>query len=300
MPAIDPTPAVAGPFHRAPMDPDILIVHGPPTAVCPVVLDSPHSGRRFPADFGASLDHHALRDGEDCFVDALYLPAAERGVPLLAAQFPRTYLDLNRHAGDIDLDLLEGGQWPDAYQPSGKAAFGKSLIWRTLDDGRPIYQRRLPVEEVRARVQRFHRPYHQRLQRLIDAAHAAFGVSVHLNCHSMNAVGGALGEGGAGRPRADVVLGDRDGSTCESALTAFVQSHMAARGYAVALNDPFKGVELVRAYSDPPAGRHSLQIEVNKRLYMDEATREPHAGFARVQRDLLDLVCALCARYARA
>ena len=263
----------------------------------PLVLDSPHSGLRFPSNFDAIVSEFDLRDGEDCFIDELYRPATECGIPLLAAQFPRTYLDPNRHAADIDLDLMEGGHWPHEYVPSGKARIGKALIWRTLDDGRPIYGRRLSVGEVLQRIARYHRPYHDALRSLLDAAHAAFGVVVHLNCHSMNAVSGAMGEGGAGQPRADIVLGDRDGTSCEPALTAFVRDSLAAKGYDVKVNDPFKGVELVRAYANPAAGRHSLQVEVNKRLYMDQATRTRHAGFARVQADLMEMLDALGARY---
>lgn len=279
------------------MDPDILIVHGPRSPLTPMVLDSPHSGHLFPTDFGAVAHIDALRDGEDCFIDTLYMPATERGVPLLAAQFPRTYLDPNRHAADIDLDLLPDGAWPDEYVPSGKARIGKALIWRLVGDGEPIYDRQLSVDEVRARVRRYHAPYHKALRELIDAAHAAFGVSVHLNCHSMPAVSGAIGVAGPGVTHADIVLGDRDGTTCEPALTEFVRDSLSARGYEVKINDPYKGVELVRAYSSPAQGRHSLQIEVNKRLYMDEATRQPHAGFDRLQTDLMDLVDALCQRY---
>jgi N-formylglutamate amidohydrolase len=278
---------------------DILIIHGPALPRTPVVLDSPHSGSRFPAHFDAIVSEFELRDGEDCFIDELYRPAVDRGIPLLAAQFPRTWLDPNRHAGDIDLELMEGGHWPHNHVPSGKADIGKALIWRTLDDGRPIYGRRLSVDEVLHRIERYHRPYHEALRALLDAAHAAFGVVVHLNCHSMNAVGGAMGEGGAGNARADIVLGDRDASTCAPELTAFVRDTLAAWGYDVKVNDPYKGVELVRAYADPAAGRHSLQIEVNKRLYMDEATRTRHAGFERVQADLMRLIDALCDRYAR-
>lgn len=279
-------------------DDDVLIVRGPALPRKPVVLDSPHSGFRFPDNFETIVSEFDLRDGEDCFIDELYRPAVDRGMPLLAAQFPRTFLDPNRHAGDIDLELVEGGLWPHVHVPSGKAGIGKALLWRTLDDGRPIYGRRLSVDEVLDRIERYHRPYHQALRVLLDATHAAFGVVVHLNCHSMNAVSGAMGEGGAGFARADIVLGDRDGSTCAPELTAFVRDMLEARGYDVKVNDPFKGVELVRAYADPAAGRHSLQIEVNKRLYMDEATRTRHAGFERVQADLMQLLDALCERYA--
>ncbi len=279
-------------------DPPLMSRHGPARPAHPVVLDSPHSGRHFPADFGAAIDEQALRDGEDCFIDDLWRPAAKRGIPLLAAEFARTYIDPNRHAGDIDLDLMEAGQWPDDYQPSGKAALGKALVWRLLDDGRPIYDRRLGVAELRGRIARCHAPYHAALRGLLDAAHAEFGVVYHLNCHSMNAVGGSMGEGGAGQPRADMVLGDRDGTTCAPAFTTFVRDALTAMGYNVAVNDPFKGVELVRAHADPAAGRHSLQLEVNKRLYMDSATLQRHAGFDALQADLMALLDALCARFA--
>lgn len=280
-----------------PMPEATYLVHGPTPAQRPVVLDSPHSGFRFPADFGAAVSEFDLRDGEDSFIDALWHPATERGIPLLAAQWPRTYLDVNRHAGDIDLALLDA-PWPHAHQPSGKARIGKALLWRTLDDGRAIYDRQLSVAEVQSRIERCHQPYHQALRGLMDAAHGRFGVVYHLNCHSMNAVSGVMGEGGAGVPRADMVLGDRDGTSCAPAFTAFVREVLSAQGYDVRVNDPFKGVELVRAHSDPAAGRHSLQLEVNKRLYMDEATRQRHGGYAQLQADLMALLDALCDRFA--
>jgi N-formylglutamate deformylase len=267
--------------------------YGPAEPAQPLLLDSPHSGRAFPADFGAAVSEHALRDGEDCFVDELWRPATGLGVWLLAANFPRTYIDVNRHADDIDLDLLDGGQWPGEHRPSGKAAIGKALVWRSLADGTPIYARQLGVEEVRSRIVRCHLPYHRALAERIDATHARFGVSVHLNCHSMNAAGDVASVGVPGQQRPDFVLGDRDGTTCDPALTALVRDRLAGLGYEVRINDPYKGVELVRAYADPSAGRHSLQIEINKRLYMDEAARTPHAGFEPLQRNLLALAEAL-------
>lgn len=268
-------------------------IDGPSEPRVPLLLDSPHSGHEFPTDFGAVVSEFALRDGEDCFIDELYRPATERGVTLLAALVPRTYIDLNRHAGDIDLALVEGGQWPDAFVPSGKARLGKALVWRTLDGGEPIYDRLLSVDEVRRRIERVHRPYHAALQEQIAATHARFGASWHIDCHSMNAVGGAQGEGGAGVRRADFVLGDRDGTTCDTAFTEFVRGVLAGMGYEVKVNDPYKGVELVRAYSNPAGRRMSLQVEVNKRLYMDETTREKSAGFAPLQQDLAALIDAV-------
>lgn len=276
------------------MDHDALLtLDGPTAPEVPLLLDSPHSGHEFPVDMRAAVSEFELRDGEDCFVDELYRPATERGVFLLAARWPRTYLDPNRHAGDIDLDLIEGGRWPGELVPSGKAAIGKSLIWRTLDDGRPIYDRRLGVAEVQSRIDRCHTPYHRALRERIDATHARFGASYHINCHSMNAVAGVQGEDGDGSSRADFVLGDRDGTTCAPEFTAFVRSFLTDLGYQVKVNDPYKGVELVRAYSNPLLRRHSLQLEINKRVYMDEATRQRHAGFDRLQDHLAELIDAL-------
>jgi N-formylglutamate deformylase len=257
--------------------------------MAPLVLDSPHSGHDFPADFDAVVSEAELRESEDCHVDELYAAARELGVPLLAASFPRTYIDPNRHAGDVDLELIEG-HWPWEYRPSGKARIGKSLIWRTLDDGRPIYARKLKPEAVRARIERFHVPYHRELRSHLDAAYGRHGKVYHINCHSMRSVAGKQSEDGAGNVRPDFVLGDRDGTTCERAFTELVRRTLAGMGYRVALNDPYKGVELVRAYSDPKAGRHSLQIEINKGLYMDEKTLARSAGFARLQAHLGELL----------
>ncbi len=282
---------------KTPNAEEVLLVHRPTVPVSTWVLDSPHSGFIMPPDFGSDRSDAELRDGEDCFIDELYRPAAASGVPLLAAQFPRTYLDPNRHVGDIDLDMLNE-PWPDAHVPSGKAQIGKALLWRTLDDGRPLYTRKLSVAEVQHRIDHYHRPYHQALQQLLDAAHRRFGVVHHINCHSMNAVSGAMGEGGAGVPRADFCLGDRDGTTCAPEITAFVRSHLVGLGYEVKVNDPFKGVELVRAYANPAAGRHSLQVEINKRLYMDAENLQKHEGFAPLQAQLMQLLQALQQRFS--
>lgn len=267
----------------------VLKVYRPDSAHLPIVLDSPHSGGVRPADFECNLSEDDLRDAQDTHIDTLYLPATALGIPLLAAQYPRTYIDANRHEGDIDLDLLDG-PWPDVYQPSGKASLGKALAWRTLDDGRPLYSGPLSVHAMQWRIAHYHRPYHAALRRLLDDAYNAFGCVYHINCHSMNPVSGVMGEGGSGTARADFVLGDRDGTTCSGEFTAFIQQSLAAHGYDVAINHPFKGVELVRAYADPQRGRHSLQLEINKRLYMDMATGQPTAHFDVLQKRLMQLL----------
>jgi N-formylglutamate amidohydrolase len=266
-----------------------LRIDGPKKAAIALVLDSPHSGRDFPDDFGAAVSETELREGEDCFVDELYAGAAELGAPLLAALWPRTYLDPNRNAGDVDLDLVEG-KWPGDYRPSGKAKIGKALVWRTLEDGRPIYSKKLSPEVIQKRIRQFHSPYHDAIQKLLDETHGRFGKVYHINCHSMRSVPGKQSSDGEGNARADFVLGDRDGTSCDPAFTERVRCTLAGMGYDVKVNDPYKGVELVRAYSDPRRGRHSLQIEINKRLYMDESTLTKTRGFAPLQKNLSSLL----------
>jgi N-formylglutamate amidohydrolase len=284
------------------MDPNVLVIHGPrpPQAPAfPIVLDSPHSGFRMPPDFGAVATVQELRDGEDAFIDELYLPAAKMGIPLLTAQFPRTYIDPNRHTADIDPALM-AEPWPHKTFDSGKAAIGKALIWRTLDKQKPIYNRKLGVAEVMARIERYHQPYQDALWELMANAHTRFGVVYHINCHSMGPLSTVEMEGVEGQPRPDFVLGDRDGTTCEPAFVNYIAKFLQGLGYEVAINKPFKGVELVRAFSDPSAGRHSLQIEINKRLYMHTDRIEKHEGFNKLQGQLMQLMHVLGERFGYA
>lgn len=271
---------------------NIFKIHRPTSLPAPLVLDSPHSGNEFPDDFGAALSVERLRSAEDVLVNQLYAGAPAHGAHLLEALFPRSYIDPNRSAGDIDLELLDG-PWPHLYEPSGKARLGKALVWRTLDNGEAIYASRLSVATVAHRITHYLQPYQAALKSLLDQAHAAHGVVYHINCHSMDPVGGAMAEGVTGRARADVVIGDRDGTTCEPGFTRCAADFFRNRGYSVAINDPYKGVELVRMYSAPLSGRHSLQIELNKRLYLRDASLEPSAGFPKLASDLNQLVVEL-------
>ena len=273
-------------------------VISPLGASVPLVLDSPHSGTDYPEDFRAAVSLEQLRQAEDSYVDELYASGPSVGATLITARFPRSYIDANRSLLDIDATLLEA-PWPGPAIPSAKTQKGIGLIWRMLDSGDSIYARKLSIEEVKARIVRYHQPYQRAVKDALDHAHDHFGGVWHLNLHSMPAVSGRISEEGPGKHRADFVLGDRDGSTCEAEFTAQVAQALRAMGYEVRVNDPYKGVELVRAFSDPKAGRHSLQIEVNRRLYMDERTREKTAGFATLKRNLDTLLEAVAAYAAQ-
>ena len=263
----------------------------------PVVFDSPHSGTQYPADFDTIVPRLTLRRAEDTHVEELYGAAPDHGAVLIAAEFPRSYIDANRSLLDIDAALLDGA-WPGPINVTKKTEKGIGLVWRLLDTGEPIYTRKLTVAEVQARISNCYAPYHKAVRDAINTAHKHYGAVWHINCHSMPATSSVISEEGPGVPRADFVLGDRDGTTCDSEFTVFVASTLRAMGYEARINDPYKGVELVRAYSDPAESKHSLQIEVNRKLYMDENSREPNANFTKLQGDITSLIAAI-SDYAR-
>ncbi len=260
------------------MTSDAVIVHAPAGAAIALVLDSPHSGESYPADFDHAPPRADVRQAEDTHVATLWRGALAHGATLVEATFPRAYIDPNRSLADIDTALFAAGDaWPHPLAPSRKTEQGIGLVWRLARHGVPMYARALRVDEVARRIEHYWRPYQQALATAIDARHREFGTVWHVNCHSMPAVGDALADD-PGRARADFVLGDRDGTTCGAEFTTFVRDFFVARGYSVAVNDPYKGVEIVRTHGRPAEGRHSLQIEINRKLYMDEASLAMHAG----------------------
>ncbi len=257
----------------------------------PVVLASPHSGRDYTSDFLALVEvpEGELRRAEDAFVDRLLSAAPGLGVPLLAAEFPRSMVDVNREALELDPGMFEGALPAEANTRSPRVAAGLGSIPRLSAGGRPLYRRPLPVADALAAIERFWRPYHRELARLVASAQASFGVALLLDCHSMPSAGG-LGDTAGGETLADIVLGDVFGQSCDPLLVERAEAFLAGRGYAVVRNTPYAGGYTTRHYGRPGDGVHALQIEINRALYLDEARIEPTAAFVEVSRDLLGLV----------
>ena len=264
-----------------------VTVSCPRAAVVPVplVCDSPHSGTDYPADFRYAVDLQALRKSEDTHVDELWSGVPEVGGSLVCATFPRSYIDPNRLESDVDVSMLDGA-WPHPVSPSPRCVEqGNGLVWRLTPEYRPIYSRLLAPYELEGRIKRYWRPYRQAVEAQLHQAAADFGAWWHLNLHSMpsNAYE-RLGR--PAQPLADVVLGDLDGSTCAPELMDEVTRAFKARGYSVSVNDPYKGQDLIRRSGNPAKNQHSLQIEINRALYMDEQTRQPNAHFAVLKEDI--------------
>ncbi len=258
----------------------------------PLVLDSPHSGTVYPLDFDYAVDHKIIKRLEDSWVDELFDSAPDHGAYFLRALFPRVYVDPNRHEEDIDDEMLQE-PWPGKINPTDKVRWGKGLFFRQVAE-LPVYDRRLGVDEIQRRLDEYYWPYHQHLSSVLDALWDARGQVYHLNCHSMPGVSPSNSPEGAGVARADFVLGDRDGSTCDEEYTEFVHEYLRESGFTVKVNDPYKGVELVQRYSDPGNGRHSLQIEINRGLYMSRGAVKKSADFRALKNTLDGLLAALC------
>lgn len=273
---------------------DAFFTKAPRSVVAPVVFDSPHSGFTFPADFQPVASRAQIQTSWDAYVDELCGGVTEAGASLLGATFPRAYIDTNRAANDIDPELLASA-WPQPVEVSEHGSRGMGLIRRLALPGVPMYDRRLTVAEVRRRIDTYYTPYRRALQEQIDTAWTQHGVVWHLNCHSMKSRGNAMNRD-RGTPRPDIVLGDRHGTTVPPPVTAWVQEFFTRRGYKVQLNDPYRGADIVRTHGAPERRRYSLQIEINRSLYMDEPTCERSAGFARVRDDLTEFAAAIARR----
>lgn len=259
-------------------------VRSPAQQRVPFVFNSPHSGRFYPPRFLAMsrLDPLSIRCSEDCYVDELFAGAVTLGAPLLAANFPRAYLDANREPWELDPRMFAEPLPPYANTRSARVAGGLGTVPRLVGEGQEIYAGRLPLAEACARVETVYKPYHEQLRQLMARTHAAFGFAVLVDCHSMPA-GIRLGDSSV---RPDFIVGDRFGVASAPALSEAAIAILRAMGYAVAHNKPYAGGFITEHYGRPVRGLHALQIEVNRGLYMNEKTLEKSAGFAALANDL--------------
>lgn len=281
--------------------PEILSISKPEKMGLPLVFDSPHSGNHYPDNFGYACETAYLEASEDKYVDELFSGVTESGITFLQAHFPRSYIDVNRAGDDIDLELLEH-DWTGPFEifPTSRSHAGIGLIRRVVKPGIPVYDRHLTAEEIVTRIEKYYRPYHTTLENLLKEAHYNFGQAWHINCHSMPNSSAypkrGLGLIGNRAKPVDFVLGDRDGTSCAFDFTRALRDFIKDLGYTVSVNDPFKGVELVDKYSNPSIGYHSLQLEINKALYMYEETNEKNNNFKSLKVDI-EKISQFCADF---
>jgi len=271
-----------------------LEIVAPARQTLPLVLASPHSGSFYPAEFVASsrLDAHTLRRSEDAFVHELCAGGPALGAPLLHALFPRAYLDPNREAYELDPMMFDGPLPRHANIRSPRVIAGLGTIARMVASGADIYRGKLTVAEAEHRIDTCYRPYHQALRGLIDATRNRFGFCILLDCHSMPS--GSSGQG-VSEPSggSDFVLGDCHGVSCAPVVVHTARRILTDQGYRVARNTPYAGGFTTRHYGRPAEQVHTLQIEINRRLYMDEATFDRLPAFTNVASALSAVAAAL-------
>ena len=259
-------------------------VHEPAEWRGPVVFNSPHSGRVYPRAFlsESRLDLATLRRSEDSFVDELVLGVVKRGYPMMRAHFPRCYIDVNREPYELDPRMFDGRLPSFANTRSMRVAGGLGTVARVVGDAQEIYDQRLSVDDALRRIENLYKPYHRALRKLFTRVHREFGAAVLIDCHSMPSATGGKDE----RPRSDVVLGDRYGTSCVAAVSETIETTLRSLGYAVSRNKPYAGGFITEHYGNPAAGLHALQLELNRGLYMDERRFERSEDFDRLALDL--------------
>jgi N-formylglutamate deformylase len=246
----------------------------PPLQLHPFVLASPHSGRLYPSTFLAQsrLAGISLRRSEDAYVDELFGGMVDRGVPLLAARFPRAYVDANRSSDELDPDMFDSPLGLPVNAASPRVSAGLGAVPRLIRDGAEIYQTRLSANDAVQRLSRLHSPYHAALAKLVQETFDRFGTAVVIDCHSMPSVNAAP----------DIVLGDRYGTAAAHPLLRCAEQALLAAGFKVARNVPYAGGYTTSIYGRPAKAIHALQIEVNRALYLDEERITPNPRFDRV------------------
>ncbi|MEM9579371.1 MAG: N-formylglutamate amidohydrolase [Pseudomonadota bacterium] len=256
----------------------------PAEASIPLVVDSPHSWRHYPEGFDPACSEKDLLTSWDAWVDELFECSPALGAPLLSARFPRFFIDPNRARDDIDPTLVDG-PLPFPLNPTQKTEKGFGLLRRNALPDVLVYDAPIPAATLLANIETYYDAYHARLGALIAETAQKFGRAVHLDCHSMKSRGNAMNDDpGALRP--DIVVSDNFGKTSDPAITKRLADEFTKAGFRTQINDPYKGAELIKLHSDPNAGRHSIQIEINRGLYMDEEAFRKSGNFQTVQKQI--------------
>ena len=278
-------------IRDAEFDPPFEVLE-PARLATPLIFNSPHSGRHYPAAFLAAsrLDALTLRRSEDAFVDELFAPCVAIGAPLMRANFPRAFLDLNREPYELDPLMFDGALPAFANTRSLRVAGGLGTIPRVVGQSQTIYKTTMPAAAALARIDRFYRPYHAALHALVERAIAHFGVAVLIDCHSMP----SSADNGA----PDFVIGDRYGASAAAWIVETIEASLTNSGYIVRRNKPYAGGYITERYGAPANGRHSVQIEINRKLYMDERRIAKYENWPGISADLVAMAQVLERRIA--
>ena len=275
------------------IEPSLYLRHEPTGTAVPLLVDVSRSGREYPPHYRTPLPFTTVHDNVSMYVEDLWAGAPAAGGTLLYCMFPNTWIDVNRNESDMDPAVVDG-TWPSELRPTQRTLEGLGLIKTKSRYGESFQERMLTVAEVEERLDRYYRPYHAELKRIADELHSRFGVLQHISCHCMSAVG-APTHPDAGKPRADFCVSDLKGRTASPKAMTLVVETLRSYGYSVSVNEPYIGNELISRHGDPARGIDSIQVEINKKLFMDVKTFRRTEGFDKLKADLDRLLAVLAA-----
>ena len=264
--------------------PGLFLRYEPAAAPVPLLVDVSRSGREYPKEYRSPLPFTTVHDNVSMYVEDLWAGAPNVGATLLYCSFPNTWIDVNRNELDMDPSVIDG-TWPLQLKPTQRTLEGLGLIKTKARYGEPFQERKLTVGEIEERLQRYYRPYHAELKRIAHSLYSQFGVLRQISCHCMSAVG-APTHLDAGKPRADFCVSDLRGKTASPEAMTLVVETLKRFGYSVSINEPYIGNELIARHGNPAHGIDSIQVEINKKLFMDTKTFRATEGLARVKADL--------------
>jgi len=256
-----------------------------------VIYNSPHSGRIYNANFlrQTALSFKDIRASEDFYVDQLLTSATHSGATLLEACFPRSFVDVNRAAYDLDQKLIEK---LDIGSIDPRTAAGLGVVPRVVGEGVEIYQKKLSLEEVNNRLNTCYYPYHKKLQELINQAIENFGNAILFDFHSMphNCLENNTSDKSC---VPQIVLGDCFGSSCSPKFSQEVFNTFVSEGFSVTRNNPFSGGFITKNYGVSHQNIEAIQIEIDRSLYMDEKNLTLSDGYLKLKNKFRDVVHAL-------
>lgn len=270
----------------------------PASQKVPLIFSSPHSGRNYPSVLleQTNLKLRKLRSLEDCYVDDLFDHVGNDGAPFIEAELPRAFLDLNREPYELDPKLIEP-RLPSYTNPTSlRVKSGLGTIPRIVADGSTIYQAPIMLPDALARINQYHQPYHDKLVELTKATQKEFGFAILLDCHSMPSSTNLY----QNQISADIILGNRHGTSCAPHITESVLQAFKSLGFTVKLNKPYAGGFITEHHGNPETAIHAIQIEINRALYMDQITLEKTAGFDDLKSKLKSLTAILADKFGSA
>ncbi|MER0237737.1 N-formylglutamate amidohydrolase [Fulvimarina sp. MAC8] len=260
------------------------MIRRPDQVTTPLIFCSPHSGRDYPSSFveNSRLPTHLIRRSEDLFVDDLYGFVTDLGAPMIAAQFPRAFLDVNREPYELDPVMFDGPLPEYVNTRSVRVAGGLGTVPKIVAENTEIYRGLMSVDEGLDRIETYHRSFHDAVGGLIAETKRIHGIAILVDCHSMPSNIKPI----PGARRSDIVIGDRYGTSAAARLVSFVTSSFSRAGYDVMRNKPYAGGYITERYGRPAIGEHALQVEISRALYSDEADFSKSGEFPKLAHDL--------------